>query len=313
MSNSNYKKMCWDCLFCNKSFSSQSSLCNHKKKFHLNSKSEKNTETINNVDNSKINVDNLINNVDNSKLKPKSLTCDFCDRCFTFRSAKSRHIKVCKVKKYKEEKEQKEEIKNITINNQTINNQIINNQTINNNINNQTFNITNNIIYNFNSNEEKIMIKDIIEEKDKKYLCDKNIQNKILELVEMVYTGDKYNSFQNVLLKNKSKYNNDIHIFENNKLILKNKDKILRRLIVNYMCYMKTIDSQINKYNTRIDEDYEKLCRDVFSDKDIENLNKNKISQILYNNNKLISNNIKSYIKDTEKIKNENKNIIKDN
>ena len=157
------------------------------------------------------------------------------------------------------------------------------------------------------------MIKDIIEEKDKKYLCNKNIQNKILELVELVYTGDKYNSFQNVLLTNKSKYNNDIHIFENNKLILKNKDKILRTLIFNYMCIMKTIDRQINKYNTRIDEDYEKLCRDVFNDKYIENLNKNKISQILYNNNKLISNNIKSYIKDTEKIKNENKKIIKDN
>jgi hypothetical protein len=321
MLNSNYKKLCWDCLFCNKSFSSQSSLCNHKKKFHLNIKCE-------NVAN---NVNNSINNVDNSTLKLKSLTCDFCDRCFTFRSAKSRHIKVCKIKKYKEEKEQKEqkkqkeekeqkeqkeEIKNITINNQTINNQT--NQIIN-----QTFNITNNIVFNFDSKEEKIMIKDIIDENDKNKLYSKDIQDKIVELVELIYTKDKYNCFQNVLLKNKSKYNNDIHILENNKLILENKDKILERLIYNYMSYTKKIDNELNlkknKDNTITEKYYDK-CFLIFKkdkdklnkNKDFSELNKNKnrISQILYNNNKLISNNIKSYINNTEKIKNENVKLI---
>ena len=319
MLKSNYKNLCWDCLFCNKSFSSQSSLCNHKKKFHLNIKCE---NVVNNVNNS-------INNVDNSTLKLKSLICDFCDRCFTFRSAKSRHIKVCKIKKYKEEKEQKEqkkqkeekeqkeqkeEIKNITINNQTINNQT--NQIIN-----QTFNITNNIVFNFDSKEEKIMIKDIIDENDKNKLYSKDIQDKIIELVELIYTKDKYNCFQNVLLKNKSKYNNDIHILENNKLILENKDKILERLIYNYMSYTKKIDNELNlkknKDNTITEKYYEK-CFLIFKkdklnkNKDFSELNKNKnrISQILYNNNKLISNNIKSYINNTEKIKNENVKLI---
>jgi hypothetical protein len=319
MLNSNYKKLCWDCLFCNKSFSSQSSLCNHKKKFHLNIKSE-NVDNVNGGVNSGVNVVNVINeNIKNNH------NCLFCNKAFNSRQSKYQHKKYCKFRK-EEEKEKEENIKLINNNNQ-INNGTINNTTnnISNNqtINNQTINITNNIIYNFNSKEEKIMIKDIIDENDKNKLYSKEIQDKIIELVELIYTKDKYNCFQNVLLKNKSKYNNDIHILENNKLILENKDKILERLIYNYMTYTKKIDNELNlkknKDNTITEKYYDK-CFLIFKkdkdklnkNKDFSELNKNKnrISQILYNNNKLISNNIKSYINNTEKIKNENVKLI---
>ena len=77
-----------------------------KKKFHLNIKSEKNTETIN----------KNTENTDNKKKYKKSLICDFCNKVFNYASSKAYHKKICKFKE--EQKEQKEEIKNITINNQ---------------------------------------------------------------------------------------------------------------------------------------------------------------------------------------------------
>jgi hypothetical protein len=325
MSNSNYKKMCWDCLFCNKSFSSQSSLCNHKKKFHLNIKSEKNTETINkNTETINKNTETINKNTettDNIKKSKKTLICDFCDRVFNYASSKAYHKKVCKVKKCKEEeeKQQKEEIKNITINNQTINN--INNNINNQTIINQTINITNNIIYNFDSKEEKIFIKDIIDENDKNNLYSKDIQDKLLEFVKLVYT--KYKCLQNVLLTNKSPYNKDIHIFQDNELILKDKDETLDKLVYNCMDCMKKIDMELNMKrnvdNTKTDKIYNILFSNFKKDKEKFNKkkyltqlnkNKNRISQLLYSKKNLIKSHIKSYINNTGKIKNENVKLI---
>jgi hypothetical protein len=312
------------CFICNKKYSTYKTLWSHKKIFHNNNKII--------VDNVNGGVNSGVNsgvNVVNENIK-NNHNCLFCNKAFNSRQSKYQHKKYCKFRK-EEEKEKEENIKlinnNNQINNGTINNttnNISNNQTINNQtINNQTINITNNIIYNFNSKEEKIMIKDIIDENDKNKLYNKEIQDKIIELVELIYTKDKYNCFQNVLLKNKSKYNNDIHILENNKLIVENKDKILERLIYNYMTYTKKIDNELNlkknKDNTITEKYYEKCFLIFKKDKDKLNKNKyfselnknkNRISQILYNNNKLISNNIKSYINNTEKIKNENVKLI---
>jgi len=66
------------CNICNKDYSSNSSLCNHNKKFH-----NKNVE---------VNVKNVKENVENNK----SLKCDFCNKLFNSRSAKSHHKKICK-------------------------------------------------------------------------------------------------------------------------------------------------------------------------------------------------------------------------
>ena len=72
MLNSNYKKLCLDCLFCNKSFSSPSSLCNHKKKYHKNIKCEKNTETINkNTEIVNKNTETINKNTENTDNKKK--------------------------------------------------------------------------------------------------------------------------------------------------------------------------------------------------------------------------------------------------
>jgi hypothetical protein len=75
----------YSCKICNKLYSCQSSLCNHNKKFHSNNVKD-------NVNNVKDNVNNVKENVN------KSLTCEFCNKIFNNRPAKSIHKKVCKQK-----------------------------------------------------------------------------------------------------------------------------------------------------------------------------------------------------------------------
>ena len=77
------------CNTCNKIYSSQSSLCNHNKKFHK--------ENVKNVVNSSHNVcNNVVNsshNVCNNVVN--CLTCKFCNKSFQNRSNRWRHEKKC--------------------------------------------------------------------------------------------------------------------------------------------------------------------------------------------------------------------------
>lgn len=66
------------CNICNKEYSSQSSLCNHNKKFH-----QKKCNKIANVQ----------SNVQSNNKVIKSLTCEFCNKLFNSRSTKSMHKK----------------------------------------------------------------------------------------------------------------------------------------------------------------------------------------------------------------------------
>ncbi len=63
------------CKLCNRLYASASSLCNHTKKFHSE-----------NVKNVKQNVKQNVKNV-------KSLTCEYCNKVFNNRPAKSIHKK----------------------------------------------------------------------------------------------------------------------------------------------------------------------------------------------------------------------------
>ena len=69
------------CNICNKDYSSQSSLCNHNKKFHQNN--NKNVK----------NVKEIVNNVNENVKIVKSLTCEYCNKIFNNRPAKSIHKK----------------------------------------------------------------------------------------------------------------------------------------------------------------------------------------------------------------------------
>ena len=154
----------FQCNICVKFYSSQSSLCNHNKKFHsCNSVVKCCTNVVNCCSNV---VDCCSNNIKNTK---KTYKCDFCKRIFNDRSNKFNHVKICKHKiqiinnnNNKLEKIEKEntEIKNIlkqlleknckihpkTL--QKINKQLINNNTNSNNTINSTNTINNGPIIN---------------------------------------------------------------------------------------------------------------------------------------------------------------------
>jgi hypothetical protein len=79
--------MKYSCNICNKEYASQSSLCNHNKKFHQNK--------ITNVKN----VKEIVKNVNENVKIVKSLTCEYCNKIFNNRPAKSIHKKYCSIKK----------------------------------------------------------------------------------------------------------------------------------------------------------------------------------------------------------------------
>ena len=130
------------CQFCNKSYSTNSNLHKHIKKFHKNIQDQK-EEFKNESKNESKNVTQMLPNV--TQMLPKCYPnvtqdesnskkneCPFCFKIFATRHGKSRHLKTCKIKKEedeaknkdmqieilkKENKELKETNKGTTINN----------------------------------------------------------------------------------------------------------------------------------------------------------------------------------------------------
>lgn len=123
------------CNICNKYYSSKSSICNHNKKFHSESKSKVSIISKSYVCKSKSNINN------------NSIKCKYCDNTYKHKQSKWKHEQKCinktniieennKLKNKIIELESKTQIIQ-AVNNQQINNGIIN-EIINNNSNNKT-------------------------------------------------------------------------------------------------------------------------------------------------------------------------------
>jgi hypothetical protein len=94
------KKSCrYICDICNKSYSSANSLWNHTNKFHdtfiYNIK--KHVENVENVEQNVENVEQNVENVEQNVENNKSIICEFCNKIFNTRSAKSKHKKKCTI------------------------------------------------------------------------------------------------------------------------------------------------------------------------------------------------------------------------
>jgi len=234
----------YKCEKCNKNYSSNSSLCNHNKKFH-NIKLIKNNESQNIITKSIENSNNQYN-------------CHYCNKTYIHFQSRWKHEKTCKViinkkeelEKIKEENKQQELLLQIKKEEATIlrlklkleNSNKIDNITLkklnkllmnrNNKIKN-SFNITTNnqqIINNFQLigfGKEEIV--ETLTNKDKKLII--NSKYKSLEkLVEIVHCG-KYNQFKNIIITNMKdnymyKYDDKIGHF-----VLSTKPDVLNSLI----------------------------------------------------------------------------------
>ena len=110
------------CNYCNNIYSSQSSRCNHIKKYHTNN----NIKCLPNVSQM---LAKCLPNV-SQMLAENLLKCNFCDKTYKHRSSKSKHEKKCKMKIENKNilmLEEIKELKNLLVTNININNGNIDN------------------------------------------------------------------------------------------------------------------------------------------------------------------------------------------
>jgi hypothetical protein len=91
MSLKNENQLKLFCKLCNKMYASQSSLCNHNKKFH-NNKTDTDVVINNTLDNTNANIDNTLDNT------IKKYNCSKCNKLFNNYQNRWKHQKVCKFK-----------------------------------------------------------------------------------------------------------------------------------------------------------------------------------------------------------------------
>jgi hypothetical protein len=317
----------YSCNICNKQYASQSSLCNHNKKFHQN----------NNI-NVKY-VKEIVNNVNENVKNVKSLTCEYCNKIFNNRPAKSIHKKYCNIKKpseldkeienkklelelKKEERllkqeesrilklklklQQADKVDNVTLNklNKMLlkHNNRIKNSTVNSHNTQNIQNVQNNFqLVGFGKEE----ITEILTNNEKKLIM--NSKYGCLEkLIEIVHCG-KYNQFKNVIVTNMK--DNYMYKYDDTKgcFVLGTKSEIMNSLVDGKLFDLDVIYNDLLEKN-KIDEKTKNCIEDFvnrihnndekFTDiegKQHEDYKHYKISEIkllLFNNQDKITNDI---------------------
>ena len=311
------------CKICNKKYSSYQSLWIHNKKFHNNCVEIK-IQKLKNVENIKKNVEK-IENIN------KSLICEFCNKIFNSRSAKSHHKKICilktnEIEKLKNElikqKKENELLKNNKkiINNNSNNTNITNNNTINNGtINNITINSIGNESITHLTDEE---IKTIVENNNNmsdiiKYLnFNKRLpQNHVFCISSL--EGD-YATYYNDKTKQIEKINKKV-LFD--KLVVNSFEKLNNIML--YLEISKDIKEIINEEKIEsIINKHEENKLNFFANKNYKKNYDYNINELGYNNKNLIMDtwsklprDISEEIKEIEKLKYNSSNktfILKD-
>ena len=332
MSNNNELKTNLCCKICNKAYASQSSLCNHNKKFHKPSAILYNTIEIE----TKMNCNTLVVE------KPDDNTCKYCNRKFNNRQNRWKHeAKTCKQKKLNEQQknqvleiekiklaqiqEEKNKIEKETeliklklkIKNQkklnsttfnSLNKMLMNRNYVNNSHNNNTTNIQNNNIQliSFGKNEH---LADYLSNKDKKSII--LSANKCIEkLIDISYNGP-YNQFKNIIITNLK--DNFVYKYDEKKgyFVAANKNDTLKEFIDTRVMdieeiYNKLSDAKKIDENTKntIEKFLEKIQN--YNEKFVDNTDNitypsyrdykiNKIKILLYNNHDKVSKDLALY------------------
>ena len=248
MSENNESIKIYRCNICNKNYSSQSSLCNHNKKFH-------------NI------ISNDISKESNEKSKEKSndikiYMCKFCFNKYKHKQTKWAHEQKCKHKLENLEnninnKSELLEIKNMlkylieknckihpkTL--QKINKQLINN-TNNNTTNNGTINNINNTYVKFGNEQLSSLLtrKDMLNIINKNCLC-------IEESIKSVHFNKNLPEYNNIFITNMK--DTIAYIFDGSKFILTSKDTVINDLynshLENIEQFLEEAEIPENKYS----------------------------------------------------------------
>jgi len=253
------------CNICNKFYASNSSFCNHNKKFHKN---ETNT---NNIDLGKESKDL---SKDLGKESKDKYICRYCNKNYKHKQTRWTHEQICKnnntnnnnILLKNEINDLKDKINLLLnsnkihpktlqkINTQNNNNNNINNinNTQNNNINNNIQNINNNI-QNNNINVTYVTfgnekLSEILSEKEMKKILS-HLRLSVEESIKMVHFNNERPQYKNIFITNMR--DNLAYIFNGNKFEVKTKEYVLSDLLNNHL---NNIESFIEDNN--IDETF---------------------------------------------------------
>ncbi len=320
--------MMYSCNICNKEYSSQSSLCNHNKKFHQNNNNQVP------ISSNKVPISSNKVLINSNKIL-NNYKCRYCDNIYEKVKTRWAHEQKCKIIKQnnieldkeienkkleiilkKEESkilqlklklQQADKVDNITLNklnkmllkhNNRIKNSIVNS----NNNSNNTINVQNNFqLVGFGKEE----ITEVLTNNEKKLIM--NSKYGCLEkLIEIVHCG-KYNQFKNVILTNMK--DNYMYKYDDTKgcFVLGTKSEIMNSLVDGKLFDLDIIYNELLEKN-KIDEKTKNCIEDFvnriqyndekFTDiegKEHQNYKHYKISEIkliLFNNQDKITNDI---------------------
>ncbi len=247
------------CNICNKEYSSQSSLCNHNKKFHQNK---------NKICQPNVNLCQPIVNICQPVVNPcqPKIKCENCNREFNTRQSKSKHKKKCTVNNDNkiEQLEEKNKILEDTINElkkqvssilqekgkihhktlQKINNQLTNNINNNGNINNGK--IINNTYVKFGD----VDYQRILDNKQVKHILNQQFMS-LEESIKLVHFNKDLPEYNNVFITN---MRDDIgYIFNGKEFISIKKNEMLNELIDSHV---KEINLSLEKHKNNLNEKY---------------------------------------------------------
>ena len=309
--------MVFFCKICNKNYKSKKSLYVHNRRYHTNS----HQKVI--IQSSKSH--HLVTKKSSLNNKVGGHKCIYCNKIFSFKQNKYRHMKTCKIRKEKDNnnnyrnklklkdaeiKRLKERLrdkmnKNCKIHYKTlqkINNQLNNNITKNNCV--ETINnIHNRNIINFNlvgfGKEELV---DVLSNKEQLKILKKKF-NSLPYMIDYVHFNKNYPQYQNFIItsiKNNIAYKYDD---EKKQFIAGNKDELLNDLIDNRMYDIDTFyRTHIDKLNDKCKEVINRFL-DKYNNDKLDDSLKNDINLVVYNNmNKVIDKYKVSVKKNLDKI-----------
>lgn len=247
----NVKK--FTCNFCQKNYASPQSLCNHRRSIHKVYPQQEKDDIIPQIQQKK---DDTIH----YETDAKNNICDFCNKEYSSRQAKSRHLKICKARKDQELISIKNDLEQIKMQINNTNNGTINNV---------------NIIALGNENIPALFNTDM----KLQVLNKKN--NALFHLIEKVHFNDEYPQFQNVYITNNR--TNEAHLYDvkSKKFKVVDKDEVISDIIEYRVC---DIEEFYEELGDKLDQRVKDVLEDLFRERGDDNVTRDKVKLLIFNN-----------------------------
>ena len=295
------------CKICNKKYASLSSRSNHTRKYHQLKDNQVGNHQGNHPGN-------------HPKVEEKEYCCRKCNKIFTQKQNRWRHEQKCNVNIKLEENKKIDEIKELKDKNAEMEKQInelknivqkalkIHPKTLN-KINNQLINngIVNNNIQIVQLGHEDLT--NILSEKEKLRILNRQAMS-LNDLVELVHTSKKYKQFRNVYITNLSSSFGFKYDDKSKKFMAVNKNDLINDILESRMYDIENFYEDVQYLMDPIKADQVKLFIDRINDEpELQNLKKEEIKLILYNNREKI---IQDIGKIDDKLNNKVENEVED-